>query len=141
LLERAEFEVESINFFVKIIGGVVVGGCGNGGLGSWGRDVDRHSWERGTFGLDSKAFQLNGVLKGFVEADGLELEKLITECRAEVGNEEIEGQMVEGSVGAVGDETCGGGGTVGDGNGHKSSNIEHGLRPDDGGEREGGVGH
>jgi hypothetical protein len=62
---------------------------------------------------------LNGVLKGFIEADRLKLEKLITEGRTEVGNEEIQGHVVEGRVGAVGDEAGGGGGTIGDGDEHK----------------------
>jgi hypothetical protein len=46
LLQRAKFEIEGIDFFVKIRGRVVVGGGGrNGGLGSWSRDVDRHCRE------------------------------------------------------------------------------------------------
>ena len=96
LLKRAEFKVEGVDFFVEVSRRAVVGSCRDGSVGSWGSGLDRHGRKRDTFGLNSEAFQLNGVLKSFVKANGLELEELITECRTEVGDEEIEGHVVEG---------------------------------------------
>ena len=95
LLKRAEFEVEGVDFFVEVSRRAVIGSSRDGSVGSRSSGLNRHGRKRDTFGLNSKAFQLNGMLKSFVKANGLELEELITECRAEVGDEEIEGHVVE----------------------------------------------
>jgi hypothetical protein len=67
--------------------------------------LDGHGRKGSTFRFDSNAFQLDGLLKGFVEGSWLELEEFITECGTEVGDEQIECHVVECGVGTMFNQT------------------------------------
>jgi hypothetical protein len=62
-------------------------GCSDGRSGRF--SLDGHGWKGGTFRFDSNAFQLDSLLKSFVESSRLKLEEFITKCRAEVRDEQI----------------------------------------------------